>query len=453
MPARPFLPRFLATLLLPLLFLTPVASAQVARPGQLPPMSPATRSAVVDSLTAVIDSVYVLGEPAARIVAGLQKNLADGVYDDFTDPAEFALRLETDAQEINHDGHFGIRAFLPLDPAVTEARLEEDPADVARRDKSQHARNFGFRKVEILPGGVGYLKFDQFSQGEDAFAAAVAAMNFLANSSAVIIDLRENGGGSAAMIRLLCGYLFAEETHLINWDIRARDKTVQSYSPDYVPGRRLTQQPVYVLVSGNTFSAAEEFTFDLSNLQRATVVGETTGGGGHTVNSYTFDFEGFRMGIRVPYGRAYNPENNVGWEGVGVQPHIAVPAGQALETAHADALRKLIAAEEDEQYQGFLQWALTDLESRLSPLELTDKQLEQYVGQYGPRRVFLDGGGLFYQREGRAVMKLEPMGMDLFRVGDLEYFRASFGRDDKGRIVKFVGLYDNGNTDENLRDN
>jgi hypothetical protein len=136
-----------------------------------------------------------------------------------------------------------------------------------------------------------------------------------------------------------------------------------------------------------------------------------------------------------------------------VQPHIAVPAGQALETAHADALRKLIAAEEDEQYQGFLQWALTDLESRLSPLELTDKQLEQYVGQYGPRRVFLDGGGLFYQREGRAVMKLEPMGMDLFRVGDLEYFRASFGRDDKGRIVKFVGLYDNGNTDENLRDN
>ena len=442
----------LAILLLPLVFLVPLAQAQVARPGQLPAMDPATRAAVVDSITAVIDRVYVLAEPAARIVAGLKKNLAEGVYDDFTDPAEFAARLETDSQEINHDGHFGIRAFLPLDPTVVEASLDEDPADVARRERTTRARNFGFRKAEILPGGVGYLKFDQFAHGDDAFAAAVAAMNFLGNSSAVILDLRENGGGSASMIRLICGYLFAEETHLVNWDIRAEGKTVQSFSPDYVPGRRLTEQPVYVLVSGNTFSAAEEFTFDLRNLERATIVGETTGGGGHTVSSHSFDFEGFRMGIRVPFGRAYNPENNEGWEGVGVKPHIEVPADQALVAAHADALRKLMADEEDEPYTAGLQWALTDLESRLAPMKLTDKQMKQYVGQYGPRRVFLEDGALHYQREGRGVLIMEPMGEDLFRVGDLDYFRASFERDPQGKIIKFIGLYDNGRTDENPRD-
>lgn len=442
----------LLTLLLVLMSMASVANAQFARPGDLPALDASARAAIVDSLTAVIDSVYVLEEPAGRIVAGLRKNLADGAYTDIADPAEFAQRLQEDAQGINHDGHFGIAALMPLDPAVAEAELDEDPADIERQERMQRARNFGFRKAEILPGGVGYLRFDQFSHGDDAYAAAVAAMNFLANSNALIIDLRYNGGGSAAMIRLICGYLFAEETHLVNWDIRAMNKTVQSYSPDYVPGRRLIEQPVYVLTSGNTFSAAEEFTFDLRNLERATVVGDTTGGGGHTVSQHVFEFDGYRIGIRLPFGRAYNPENNEGWEGVGVTPHIAVPAAQALEAAHADALRKFIENEEDEQYQASLQWALLDLESQLDPLVLSEDQMMEFTGQYGPRRVFIENGALYYQREDRPQMKLEPLGEDLFRVGDLDYFRAAFGRDAQGKVVKFIGKYDNGRTDDHERD-
>jgi hypothetical protein len=454
-PAAPAVRCRLIRFLLPALISLAVigaAMAQTAQPGQLPAMDAATRAAVVDSVTAVIDSVYVLGEPATRIVAGLRQNLADGSYDRFTDPAEFAVQLEADAQAINHDGHFGIRAFPPRDPETATAPREPDPEEETRRERLMRARNYGFRKLEILPGGVGYLKFDQFAHGDDAFATAVAAMNFLANSNAVILDLRDNGGGSAAMIRLICGYLFAEDTHLINWDIRAQGKTVQSYSPDYVPGRRLLEQPVYVLTSGNTFSAAEEFTFDLRNLERATVVGEVTGGGGHTVSSHYFDFGGFRIGMRVPLGRAYNPENNEGWEGVGVKPHIEVPADQALDAAHADALGKLLDQESDDRFKNALQWARTGLEGRLNPVHLGEKELKAFAGQYGPRRVFMDGGQLYYQREGRAVMKLEPLARDLFRVGDLDYFRAGFERDGKGKIVKFVGHYDDGHTDENPRD-
>ncbi|MBU0742034.1 S41 family peptidase [bacterium] len=439
-------------LLLSLLSLAPAADAQFARPGQLPAMDAAIRAAVVDSLTAVIDSVYVLEAPAGRIVAGLRQNLSDGAYADITDPAEFAQKLQQDAQQINHDGHFGIAALLPLDPSVVEAELDEDPADAARQQRLERAQNYGFKKAEILTGGIGYLRFDRFSHGDEAFAAAVAAMNFLANSNALIIDLRYNCGGSASMIRLICGYLFAEDTHLVNWDIRAEKKTVQSYSPDYVPGRRLTEQPVYILTSGNTFSAAEEFTFDLRNLERATLVGETTGGGGHTVSSHIFDFGDFRMGIRVPRGRAYNPENNEGWEGAGVAPHIAVPPERALEAAHADALRRLIEDEADERYKARLQWALVDVDSRIDPIALTEKQMKEYAGQYGPRRIFIENGALLYQREDRPRMKLEPMGEDLFRVGDLDYFRAAFARDPRGRIVKFIGRYDDGTTDEHQRD-
>ncbi|MEJ2721844.1 MAG: S41 family peptidase [bacterium] len=448
---RTFLWTSLAVLLV-MLSSAAVSHAQFARPGELPAIDAAARAAIVDSVTAAIDSIYVLETPAKRIVEGLRKNLAGGEYDDLTDPVEFVERLYRDAQAINHDGHFRMAAMPSLDPALAEQQQDEDPADVDRRNRIRRAQNYGFEKAEILPGGIGYVKFNQFSHGDDAFAAAAAAMNFLANSNAIILDLRENGGGSAAMIRFICGYLFEEKEHLINWDIRAEKKTVQSYSADYVPGKRITEQPVYILTSDRTFSAAEEFTFDLKNLERATVVGDTTGGGGHTVSTYVFDFDSLRVGIRIPYGRAYNPENNEGWEGVGVTPDIAVPTEQALDAARADALQKLIESEEDEQITARYRWSLTDLESRLNPIELPNKQMKQYVGGYGPRKIFIEDGVLYYQREDRPRYKMEPMGEDLFRVGDLDYFRITFERNDSGKIVKLIGLYDSGRTDENERD-
>jgi retinol-binding protein 3 len=418
----------------------------------LPPIDGATRGAIVDSITAVIDSVYVLEEPAKRIVSGLRAHLANGDYDGVTDPAEFAERLYRDAQAINHDGHFRIAAMPPLDPAAAEAGEDEDPAEVERRRHIQRANNYGFKKAELFPGGIGYLRFDQFAESDEAFAAASAAMNFLANSNAVILDLRNNGGGSAAMIRFICGYLFDENQHLINWDIRALKKTVQSYSADYVPGKRIIKQPVYVLTSDRTFSAAEEFTFDLKKLKRATVVGDTTGGGGHTVAGYAFDFGGFRIGIRVPYGRAYDPETDRGWEGTGVVPDIVVPADQALDAARVDALGKLIKEEKDERIAAIYRWGLADLESRIHPVELAKKRMREYAGRYGPRRILLESGVLYYQREDRPRYRMEAMGVDLFRVGDLDYFRLRFERDASGKVVKIVGLYDDGRTDENVRE-
>jgi hypothetical protein len=170
------------------------------------------------------------------------------------------------------------------------------------------------------------------------------------------------------------------------------------------------------------------------------------------VAGYVFDFDGFRIGIRVPYGRAYNPENNEGWEGVGVIPHIAVPADQALDAAHADALGKLIDAEEDEQVKAHFEWAMRDIDTRLNPVEISKKEMEQYVGRYGPRRIFIDDGALYYQREDRPRFELEPMGEDLFSVGDLDYFRLTFERNKSGKVVKIVGLYDNGERDEHERE-
>jgi hypothetical protein len=214
----------------------------------------------------------------------------------------------------------------------------------------------------------------------------------------------------------------------------------------------LTETPVYVLTSRRTYSAAEEFTFDLKHLERATVVGDTTGGGGHTVAGYDFGFDGFRIAIRVPHGRAFDPKTGEGWEGKGVIPDRPVPSDEALTTAHAAALRSRLEAEQDEDARHRLTWALAGLESELDPVTLAPDVLAAYAGRYGPRRVTLEDGTLWYQREDRPRYRLEPMGDDLFRVVGLDYFRVGFTRDGDGRVTKIVGHYDDGHQDENPRD-
>jgi len=97
-----------------------------------------------------------------------------------------------------------------------------------------------------------------------------------------------------------------------------------------LPGKKLTGKAVYVLTSGQTFSTAEEFSFDLKNLKRATLIGDTTAGGAHPVAPHRIDGHFF---IRVPFGRIMDPTTKAGWEGRGVEPDIKVPAEEALDEA------------------------------------------------------------------------------------------------------------------------
>lgn len=142
---------------------------------------------------------------------------------------------------------------------------------------------------------------------------------------------RDNGGGSPGMVAFVSSYLFDKRTHLNDLWTRRTKETKQFWTRDTVPGRRFGgTKPVYVLTSAHTFSGAEEFTYNLKNLKRATIIGEVTGGGAHPVAGHRID-EHFMIG--VPFTRAINPITHTNWEGVGVKPDIAVPANEALETA------------------------------------------------------------------------------------------------------------------------
>jgi hypothetical protein len=295
----------------------------------------ATRTRVIDGAITNLNQFYVFPESAKKMEEALRARQKKGEYDSVTDGDAFAKMLTENLQAVSHDKHLRVN-FSPV-PMPDRPDGPPDADAVAQYRKEMERMNCGFVKVEILPGNVGYLKFDMFADPDVCGPTAVAAMNFLAHVDAIIFDLRENGGGDPEMIALLSTYLFSEPTHLNDLWERKDDTTHQHWTLPYVPGTRLDGKPVYVLTSSQTFSGAEEFSYNLKNLKRATIIGETTGGGAHPVAGHRID-DHFMIG--VPFARAINPISKTNWEGTGVEPDIKVPATDALTTAQKLAAEK-----------------------------------------------------------------------------------------------------------------
>jgi len=302
------------------------------------------RAHAVAGAAALLDTFYVFPDVARRMGDSLRARLARKEYDQYPNGIMFAMRLNDDLAEIAHDKHlrvdYSARALPPDESRpVAAPPPAPSPEDQAREREFLDRINCGFVKAEQLPGNVGYLKFNMFADVDQCATTASAAMTFLAGTRALIIDLRENGGGSPGMVAFVSSYLFDRRTHLNDLWTRRTGKTEEFWTRDSVPGRRFGgEKPIYVLTAARTFSGAEEFTYNLKTLKRATIVGETTGGGAHPVAGHRID-EHFMIG--VPYARAINPITHTNWEGVGVKPDIIVPANDALATAQKLLREKL----------------------------------------------------------------------------------------------------------------
>jgi retinol-binding protein 3 len=296
----------------------------------------ATRARAVAGAAALLDTFYVFPDVAKRMGDSLRVRLARKEYDRYTNGVTFAMRLDDDLAEVAHDKHLHVNySARPLPPEPSHPAGAPPPApspeDQAREREFLDGINCGFVRAEQLPGNVGYLKFNMFADTDMCAATATAAMNFVAGTRALIIDMRENGGGSPGMVAFVSSYLFDRRTHLNDLWTRRTGATKEFWTTDSVSGRRFGgTKPIYVLTSARTFSGAEEFTYNLKNLKRATIIGETTGGGAHPVSGHRID-EHFMIG--VPFARAINPITHTNWEGVGVKPDILVPANDALATA------------------------------------------------------------------------------------------------------------------------
>jgi hypothetical protein len=316
-----------------------------------------SKAAIVEKVCTNLEKTYILAEDARLMANLLRENLRRGEYDGLSSLADFTERLTQDMRSIRHDLHLEVSPIEETESSDGESVDHHDPEYLRRR-------NYQVRKVEVLDGNVGYLKLDAFADGDDALSAGVAAMNFLAHTDALVIDLRENGGGDVALIQLMHNYLHNGLQQLSGIHIREIGADMQFWTQGFVPGPRLADVPVWVLVSERTFSAAEAFAYDMKHMGRGTIVGEVTRGGAHLVRDN--EVPELRVNLRIPFARAVSPVTGGNWEGVGVQPDLKVPADEALAVAHAEAIRGILANENDPRWRVWLERALEEVAKPIS---------------------------------------------------------------------------------------
>ncbi|MFT5049932.1 MAG: hypothetical protein ACI8QZ_001325 [Chlamydiales bacterium] len=320
------------------------------------------RVAVIEAVLDALNENYVFPEVATEMINAVRAKLDAGGYDKVGAGEVLARVLTADLRDVCHDLHLSVRYSLEDTGATGNG---PSPADL-RREQAERSRraNYGFERVECLPGNIGLLRMSSFSDGPQAFAAASAAMNLLANTDALIVDLRQNGGGSPAMVAYLSTYLFGDEpVHLNSLYEPRRDYTHQWWTLPQVPGARFGgDKPVYVLTSRRTFSAAEEYTYNLKCRDRAVIVGRTTGGGAHPVDRVVVTPH---FVVWLPFARAINPITGTNWEGTGVAPDIHVNADQALIFAQLEALTEIMESAVGDEFGEQLMGRRDELERSL----------------------------------------------------------------------------------------
>lgn len=445
----------------PLLFcLLFVSTAAAQTENQALRLGEDEKKQVVDTIGKHLVDFYVYPDVARQMTAIILKNLDDGVYKSIVDPRDFAVRLTQDLQAVSRDGHLKVwfDPQLVLDNKKAASNQKQESAEVLqKRIKQAQRNNFGFREVKILEGNVGYLNLTGFTDPElGSGEAAAAAMNFLSNTDALIIDLRQNGGGYSGMVTLLASYLFDSKPILLS-DFYARDGAKETREQEWtlakVNGKKRPATDVYILTAFRTFSAAESFAYSLQGYKRATIVGERTGGGAHIVADKIVND---RFIVKVPYGRPVDPNTRTSWEKTGVKPDIETAPKDALLAAHITALEKLSAAAAVGSPAKFsYEWLLVEMRAKLNPVQIDEATLRSYAGTYtgqlGQRKITLENGRLFSQRANGPKVALIPLEANVFTFEGRNELRIKINVENN-RVIGLTSIAADGSVIQEIKE-
>jgi retinol-binding protein 3 len=275
----------------------------------------------IDSINNKLHKNYVFPEVAGKMGELLKKNLKEGKYNLLLSPNELTRQLTNDLQSVSKDKHLMVNynpSIIAREKALTDADRANEEAEWAKELAQNLKRdNYGFKEIKILDGNIGYLDLREFVDPKYGSETLTAAMHFLVNTKAMIIDLRQNDGGHPEMVQLLASYFFSSQrVHLADHYNRPKNELTQSWTLPTIPGTRRPEVDLYILTSSKTFSAAEAF-------------------------SYQSVIATDKFYLRIPQGRTTSPVTKSNWEGVGVTPDLEVTAELALQTALTKALEKV----------------------------------------------------------------------------------------------------------------
>jgi hypothetical protein len=368
-------------------------------------------NAAAAEIRRVLARNYVLPDVRSKLDAALAKGLAEGRYE-VTDPATLAERINADLAAVTSDKHLGLQydptraASLAAQPPGAGA---DDAPPSAEDIRVAQSRNHGIVEMRLLPGNVRYLKTNGFVwAGPKSAEAYDTAMRFLRDGNAAIIDLRHNGGGSPDAVQYMISHFIEANRPLVTFHMGAEGVNQLSSLPA-LPAGRMVGKPLYVLTSGMTASAAEEFAGHVAGFKLGELIGETTAGAGFRNEFFPIP-GGFLLSVSV--GRAVLASTGKDWEGVGIAPTTKAAIDKALEVAQVRALRR-IAATAAPADKPEIEATATLLSAQVEPVT-TALPLSAYTGTFGERVVTLEGGKLAYRRNGGPKVGIVPIGANRF---------------------------------------
>lgn len=332
------------------------ATAAQAQTAQDMPVSAQYRQRILAGVATRLADGYVNAEKGALIREQLGRKSVRAKYDTLTTASALTTAMTKDLVAWSGDRH--LKVVFSVQPRPLPKEGPASPEVLSGQAEQARSRNYGFHALERLTGNIGYIELGRFEAAELAGSTLAAAMQFLANTDALIIDLRWNGGGHADMVALMSSYFLAEQTRLATLERRNAKDNDQIWSASWVPGPRYLGKPVFVLTSSRTFSGAEGLTYDLKHLAGATVVGEKTRGG---ANPGSFQQIDEHFAVFVPTARVVHAATGGNWDADGIAPDVAVAAADAKRAAHKLAIERLIATQPAAPRSDMWREALADL--------------------------------------------------------------------------------------------
>jgi hypothetical protein len=377
----------------------------------------------VKEIAELINRHYFDPERAATIAEDLKRDADAGSFDRLRDRNDLIVELTERLKKL--DRHFVVtlppKAAVPATPA-------SGPVQPSNREDWERRANYGFRRMERLPGNIAYLDlsfvanidFDQ--ELAPAKQAADAALGVVRGADVVILDLRNNGGGAPSMVGYLVSAFVEPKADVFN-TFYSRGGT-RSERPAIAYSKPMSTIPLYILTGPRTASAAESIAFTLQTSGRAITVGEPSAGAANPGALFTTPQS---LAVFISTGSPRNPINGRNWEGEGVRPDVQAPTTHALIKAQTLALEKLLAGPIEAAVRTDAQWALDALRVEANPY--THKNLAGYAGSYGPIRIALTGATLaLTNREGQPPQALVALQEDLFYVAGEPSRRVAFER-------------------------
>lgn len=307
------------------------------------------RSKVLSDITEQVKRYYVNKDAYKKVDSLFQSDLKKGTFNNLS-KKDFGKLLTQKLRTTINDQHFLVKYLEKYSPE----KLVDEKEKEKLNNFHNSLENFGFESVKRLEGNIGYINFKGFASPQSSANTLAAAMNFVSNTNALIIDLRENGGGDNDMLLLVCSYFFDKKTDIYTTYFRHNNKTVINSTASNVSGSKYLHKKICILTSKKTFSAAEGLAYFLQQYKLAEIVGEKTGGAANPVEHSIVQNQYLLL---VPSGKVSSTINRKNWEHIGVVPDQEVKAEDALRVAHIKMLKNMLA---------------TKTRTELSPSEIED---------------------------------------------------------------------------------